>query len=108
LYAPPTKATVISQPDWIHQPNGDDFARFYPDRAQRLAVAGRVVLHCQVNASGTLNCSVSSETPPDQEFGSAALKISKLFKMRPMTKDGVPTDGGSINIPIRFEPPKDE
>jgi hypothetical protein len=33
------------------------------------------------------------------------LKISKLFKMRPMAKDGVPTAGGEINVPIRFQPP---
>jgi protein TonB len=104
---PPPRPTVISNPDWIHQPNGDDFQRYYPDRASRMAVGGRVVLHCQVSASGTLNCSVASEQPADQEFGSAALKMSKLFKMRPQTRDGAPTSGGEINIPIRFQPPKD-
>jgi protein TonB len=104
---PPPRPTVISNPDWIHQPNGDDFARFYPDRAQRMGVAGRATLHCQVSASGTLSCSVSSEDPPDQGFGEAALKMSKLFKMRPQTRDGAPTSGGTINIPIRFQVPKD-
>ena len=39
--------------------------------------------------SGTLDCSVASEEPADQDFGSAALKISKLFKMRPQARDGV-------------------
>jgi protein TonB len=68
-------------------------------------VGGHVTLHCQVSVSGTLDCSVASEEPSDQDFGSAALKISKLFKMRPMAKDGVPTAGGEINIPIRFQPP---
>ncbi|MFI4976684.1 MAG: hypothetical protein ACHP84_19285 [Caulobacterales bacterium] len=51
------------------------------------------------------DCSVTSEEPADQEFGSAALKISKFFKMKPMTKDGAPTAGAPINIPIRFVPP---
>ena len=102
---PPPRPTIITKPDWIRQPNGDDFARYYPDRAQRMNVGGKVTLHCQVAVNGTLDCSVASEEPSDQDFGSAALKISKLFKMRPMARDGVPTAGGEINVPIRFQPP---
>ena len=49
---------------------------------------------------------MQSEEPGDQDFGTAALKLSKLFKMRPQTKDGAPVDGGQINIPIRFDAPK--
>ena len=41
------------------------------------------------------------------EFGDAALKLSKLFKMRPQSKDGAPTNGGVVRIPIRFEPARD-
>jgi protein TonB len=60
-----------------------------------------------VNAKGTLDgCSIVSEEPADQDFGSAAIRLSKLFKMRPQTKDGAPVDGGKINIPIRFVLPK--
>jgi protein TonB len=32
--------------------------------------------------------------------------MSKLFKMRPMTKDGQPVGGGKITIPIVFRLPK--
>ena len=32
--------------------------------------------------------------------------LSKLFKMRPQTKDGAPVDGGKISIPIIFKLPK--
>ena len=39
-------------------------------------------------------------------FGDAAMKMSKLFKMRPQTKDGQPVDGGTVRIPIRFTLPK--
>jgi periplasmic protein TonB len=63
------------------------------------------MLHCTVAINGTLDCSVANEEPSDQDFGSAALKISKLFKMRPQAKDGVPTAGGEINVPIKFQPP---
>jgi periplasmic protein TonB len=106
---PPPRPTVITNPDWLRQPDADDLARFYPDRAARMSVGGRAVLHCAVTVSGTLTeCSVASEEPSDQEFGSAALKMSKLFKMRPQTRDGVPVAGGQINIPIRFQPPSNE
>jgi len=49
---------------------------------------------------------VVSEDPGDQDFGSAALRMSKLFKMKPMTRDGAPVAGGQVRIPIRFQLPK--
>jgi protein TonB len=64
-------------------------------------------LHCVVSAQGTLSCSIASEDPPDQGFGDAAMKMAHIFKMRPQTRDGVPVAGGTINIPIRFQVPKD-
>ena len=47
-----------------------------------------------------------SEEPSDQDFGSAAMRLSKLFKMRPKTQDGAPVEGGTVRIPIRFVLPK--
>ncbi|MDQ2860428.1 MAG: energy transducer TonB [Pseudomonadota bacterium] len=106
---PPPRPTVISNPDWLRKPNGDDFQKFYPERADRLQIGGRAEISCVVTAQGTLDsCSVVSEDPSDQEFGTQALKMAKLFKMRPKTRDGAPVGGATINIPIRFTPaPKD-
>jgi len=60
-----------------------------------------------VDAGGSLQgCSVASEEPDSMGFGDAAMKLSKLFKMRPMSKDGQPVDGGTVRIPIRFVLPK--
>ena len=82
-------------------------ARYYPDRAQRMGVEGRVVLNCSVTARGTLeNCSVVEESPGDQDFGSAALRMSRLFRMRPRTADGSPVEGGTVRIPISFRLPE--
>jgi protein TonB len=68
---------------------------------------GKATLSCTVDARGALeSCSVSEETPDSAGFGDAAMKLSKLFKMRPMTRDGQPVAGGKINIPIRFQLPK--
>jgi TonB family protein len=86
--------------DWIRAPNGDDFARYYPDRAERMSVAGQVTLHCSVAISGTLDCSVTSEQPPDQDFGSAALKMSKLYKAQPSAS------GSQGDLTMTFTPPR--
>jgi TonB family protein len=100
-------ARVITQPEWLRRPNAEDLERYFPERAQRMNVEGRASISCTVDVRGTLqNCSVSLEDPNDQGFGDAALRMSKLFKMRPMTKDGVPVDGGKITIPIAFRLPK--
>ena len=99
---------MITQPDWAQRPSGDDVARYYPERALRMGTGGHAQISCEVLASGKLTgCSVSSEDPSDQGFGDAALKLSKLFKMWPLTKDGAPTSGGTVRIPISFVIPKD-
>lgn len=105
--AAPPRPAVIQNPDWLRKPSGEDVARYYPDRAMRMNVEGRATLDCTVTAGGGLEaCTVASEAPDDQEFGAAALRMAKLFKMRPMTRDGAPVSGGSVRIPIRFALPK--
>lgn len=103
----PPRPSVITNPDWARRPSGDDIARYYPDRAMRMNVEGRATISCSVTAKGTLeSCDIVSEDPADQDFGSAALRMSKLFKMKPKTADGAPVEGGTVRIPIRFALPK--
>ena len=101
------RPSVISRPDWARKPSGEDIARFYPERAQRMSVEGRATLSCSVTSKGTLaDCSVVSEEPADQDFGSAAMRMAKLFKMKPQALDGSPVDGGTVRIPLSFRLPK--
>ncbi|HEY9217579.1 MAG TPA: energy transducer TonB, partial [Phenylobacterium sp.] len=105
--APPPRPSVIQNPAWLRKPSGEDLQRYYPDRALRMNVSGSATLSCTVNAKGTLDaCSIVREDPADQEFGQAALRMSKLFKMKPKTQDGAPVEGGQVRIPIRFQPPE--
>ena len=104
----PPRPSVITNPDWARKPSGEDIARYYPDRALRMEVEGRATLSCTVSARGTLEgCAVVSEDPADQDFGAAAIRMSKLFKMRPQTRDGAPVEGGTVRIPLSFRLPKD-
>jgi periplasmic protein TonB len=104
---PRGRPTVISNPDWAALPTASEFQRFYPARAARMGVEGHVLIECEVVADGTVrDCVVLSEQPADLGFGNAALRLSTLFRMKPMTRDGRPVDGGMIRVPIGFKLPK--
>jgi His-Xaa-Ser repeat protein HxsA len=105
--AEPAVATgEITRPDWARKPSGDDMARYYPDRAQRMEVNGRATIRCTVTTKGTLeNCVVTSETPEDFGFGDAALRLSRLFRMKPLSLDGLTATGKTVVVPIVFQVP---
>ncbi len=99
--------SVIKNPAWAKEPTGDDIARYFPDRAQRMEVAGRAVIACMVTAKLTLDgCTVVSETPEAYGFGDAALNLSRFYRMKPTTLDGVAVSGGQTEISIAFPLPK--
>ena len=100
----PPKPSLVTYPDWLRKPDGTALMRYYPEAAQRKNLPGRAVFECQVVADGSLTgCKVIEESPPGEGFGDAALKLAALFRMRPMTRNGVPVDGGTIRVPIRFQ-----
>lgn len=101
--APPE---VIRTRDWVLRPSSADFARVYPEGAQRRELQGRATLKCQVTEAGSMTaCVVFAEDPPGAEFGAAALKLAPVFSMRPLSQDGKPVAGGTVIIPLRFRLP---
>lgn len=103
------KADVVTNPDWLKRPSGEDMAANYPALATYMEIEGRASISCDVKASGTLvGCCVISEAPTGLGFGEAAVKMSAAFQMRPMTVNGNAVDGGTVRIPLNFKlPPAD-
>jgi TonB family protein len=99
---------VVTQPDWRVVPNGADLSEQYPAVAQFIGLPGRALLQCEVAIDGSASCKVIDETPAGLGFGDAALAFSKTFKMKPMTVNGQPVDGGEIKIPLKFAAPDED
>ena len=100
LPAGPPAHVVVASPRHIAGPSAYDMSFYYPNRASRMEISGDVLLHCVITPAGVLtSCTVASETPPDQGFGAAALRLTSKFKYAPL-ESPLPHD-----IHIRFVPP---
>lgn len=109
---PPPPPAILSVPitnaEWARRPSPDDIARYYPERAQRLGQGGKAIIECTVSSTWTLeNCSVVYEDPHDGEFGSAMLRMSRLFRIAAVDGEGQPTVGRRVRVPVVFQPPKE-
>jgi protein TonB len=79
--------------DWIKKPSHADFDRVFPVKAIREKIGGDVVLACDVDERGRAHdCTTLYEAPAGYGFGTAGIKLSPTFVIRPVTKDDAAMD----------------
>jgi len=94
---------IVTNPDWLKKPRGDELVRFFPEAALRANKGGQATIACRLTAAGLLDaCRVVSETTEHLGFGEAAVAAARLFTMRPKMVDGEPVAGAIVVIPVRF------
>lgn len=99
----PIPPVVNALADWLRKPTVEEVGEFYPAGARE--VPGRVTLRCRVDIRGALYaCDVIDEAPLNSGFGAAALKMAGLFQMKPAVVNGLVKGGGTITIPVNFDP----
>jgi TonB family protein len=98
---------IISNPDWLEKPSGEDLARYYPVLATELSLEGKTTISCQVDFQGKLvDCKALAAAPAGLGFGEAGVELAKYFRMKPKTLNGRPVDGGTVRIPLSFRLPR--
>ena len=96
---------AIGKPQWAALPNADQTAAAFAAVA-KAGVNGtvRVMMVCTVQPGGSVsNCSVAREEPAGQGVGQAALSLAADFRISTWTTEGLPTVGGTVDIPLRYE-----
>jgi len=103
----PAPGPLIAAPTWVAKPDGADITSAYPAAALARGLGGEVLMACRVQGNGRLSgCKVLSESPVEAGFGPAVLKVADRFQMEPKSRDGTPTAGAQVRIPVRFVIPQ--
>lgn len=89
---------------WYRSPAPSQVLAAYPPSAANAGIlSGTGVVDCAITASGTLQeCMVVGETPPAAGFGASALAIASLMQASLWTRNGDPTSGGRVRLPLKF------
>lgn len=96
---------AIGHPEWTAFPSMSDFTAVVPAAARKAQIyRARVVMLCLVGEGGSLEgCKSQSEEPAGLGYADAALSLSKFFRLAVWTEEGLPTVGGSVRVPLRFD-----
>lgn len=96
-------APVVGKPNWAALPTGEAIVSAF--EATKAKGTVRAQLRCIVQPGGGLgSCTVASEQPAGAGIAAAALTLVSSFKVTTWTAEGLPTVGGVIVVPLRYEP----
>jgi TonB family protein len=75
-----TNPAEVGHPSATSGASSDDATAYYPARALASSISGSADLRCDLTVKiRPINCRVVSESPKDQGFGEAALKVVESF-----------------------------
>jgi TonB family protein len=98
-----TAAPIVGKPHWATTPSAADVVKAFGEL--KIDRTARVQLDCAVKAGGGVeDCKVVSEEPEASGVGQAALALAGSFRLTTWTTEGLPTVGGRVRIPLRYEP----
>lgn len=93
---------IVGKAQWAALPSAEETSAAFGKL--KLDGAARVKLACVVvQGGGVTDCRVDQEMPAGQGFGTAAISLAPHFKLTTWTAEGLPTVGGTIIIPLRYE-----
>jgi TonB family protein len=91
---------VYQTADWIEKPDRW-LRRYYPLRALRQRIVGKVTLLCRISRNNRVrDCKISSESPSDYGFSNAALNAAPHFRVKPPMVNGRPHLNDYALIPL--------
>jgi TonB family protein len=90
------------RPVWTRTPSAQRLSIVYPERALEGRREGEASVHCTVQQDGRLACVQFSETPLHAGFGTAALRVARLFRHAPARADGSSAVGSPVNLRVVF------
>ena len=91
------------QVTWVRQPQADDYALTYPEKASQYNRPVRVELGCRVGAEGLLtSCVVLSAHPDSQDIPKAVAHMASRYQMAPRTKIGAPVENGVVKVTLNW------
>src|SRR5689334_9911443 len=97
----PQPSGLIRRPVWLKIPTWRDFSAYYP-RTTDERPEGCALIECRVANDGTLkDCEVLDDQPA-ATFKTAALQLSRAFRIAPRDHAGRQTAGRPVRVPIRF------
>jgi len=104
VWPAPGRGPGDRQADWVRKPTQSEILKVWPAAAWAKGEGGQGTISCLVSLQGAVSdCRVDEEDPPGQGVGAAALGLAPHFRLTTWTAEGLPTVGGTIGIPLRYE-----
>jgi hypothetical protein len=96
----------FGRPEWVSKPTQADLTDAYPVSAFETGKGGMVTMICRATMLGGLDrCEVVGDSAPEAGFAGPSLKLTRLYKMKPIGPDGAPVVGRLVRIPVVWTAP---